>query len=276
MIFLRHDVKNLLTPIKVRFSIILKFSLIQVVKIDLNSDLGEQSDSILDEQIMPYISSCNIACGGHAGDENSVRRTIDLAIKNKVAIGAHPGFPDRENFGRVIMEIDPDALRKSLKEQMLLAKKLTEEAGQKLHHVKPHGALYNLASVDSEISRLIISVLKEIDPELSLYGLCHSETEKEAKAAGVPFIGEAFADRKYELDKTLRNRKHDDAMIHEEAEVLNQVENLTFHKRAFNGDTELSIDARTICLHSDTKGAVHLAKAIHDHLKGKGATITAV
>lgn len=247
-----------------------------MVKIDLNSDLGEQADSHLDEQIMPYISSCNIACGGHAGDEDSVRRTINLAIKHKVAIGAHPGFPDRENFGREIMEIENGELARSLKEQILLAKKLTEEAGQKLHHVKPHGALYNLASVDSETSRLIISVLKEIDPELTLYGLCDSVTEKEALAAGVSFIGEAFADRKYELDKTLRNRRFDDAIIHEEAEVLNQVENLTFHRRAFNGATELNIDARTICLHSDTKGAVHLAKAIHDHLEGHGATITAV
>ncbi|MEP5612998.1 MAG: 5-oxoprolinase subunit PxpA [Cyclobacteriaceae bacterium] len=247
-----------------------------MVQIDLNSDIGEQADSFLDEQIMPYISSCNIACGGHAGDQNSVRRTIDIAIKNGVAIGAHPGFPDKENFGRVVMDIDPEELRKSLKKQMLLAKKLTEEAGQKLHHIKPHGALYNLASIDSETSTLIISVLKEIDPELPLYGLCHSEMEREAKAAGIPFVGEAFADRKYELDKTLRNRKHDDAMIHRETEVLNQVENLVLHKRAFNGDAELNIDARTICLHSDTKGAVHLAKAIHDHLKGKGATITAV
>lgn len=244
--------------------------------IDLNSDLGEQSDSILDEQIMPYISSCNIACGGHAGDEDSVRRTIDLAIKNNVAIGAHPGFPDRENFGRAIMDIEPEELRKSLKQQITLAKKLAEEAGHELHHVKPHGALYNLASVDAEVSKLIISVLQDIDPKLSLYGLCDSETERETRKADLPFIGEAFADRKYELDKTLRNRKFDDAMIHDKVEVLAQVENLAFHKRAFNNGKELNIDARTICLHSDTKGAVHLAKAIHDHLEGHGATITAV
>lgn len=244
--------------------------------IDLNSDLGEQEESTLDEGIMPYISSCNIACGGHAGDEASVRRTIDLAIKNNVAIGAHPGFPDRENFGRVIMEIDPEELAKSIKEQVSLVKRIAEEAGQEMHHVKPHGALYNLASVDSATSRLIINALLEIDPSVRLYGLSHSETEKEAKEAKIDFIGEAFADRKYELNKTLRNRKFDDAMIHEESEVLDQVENITFHQRVFNDETELAIRAQTICLHSDTKGAVNLAKAIREHLETKGATITAV
>ena len=244
--------------------------------IDLNSDLGEQSDSILDEGIMPYISSCNIACGGHAGDEESVRRTIDLAIKNRVAIGAHPGFPDRENFGRKIMEIDPEELAGSIKEQVSLVKKLAEEADQEMHHVKPHGALYNLASVDPDTSWLIINALLEIDPEIRLYGLSHSETEKAAKTAKINFVGEAFADRKYELNKTLRNRKFDDAMIHEEDEVLAQVENITFHQRVFNDETALNIDARTICLHSDTKGAVNLAKAIREHLERKGAIITAV
>ncbi len=244
--------------------------------IDLNSDLGEQPDSALDEQIMPYITSCNIACGGHAGDQSSVKRTIDLAIRNNVAIGAHPGFPDRENFGRIVMEIEPSELAESIKEQVLLVKAQAAVAGQELHHVKPHGALYNLASIDAGISHLIISTLLEIDPDTRLYGLSHSETEKEALKAGITFIGEAFADRKYELDKTLRNRKFDDAMIHKEEEVLEQVENLTFHKRAFNGETELQIDARTICLHSDTNGAVNLAKAIHDHLDKKGATIIAV
>ncbi len=244
--------------------------------IDLNSDLGEQADSTLEEGIMPYISSCNIACGGHAGDEESVRRTIDLAIQHDVAIGAHPGFPDKENFGRKIMEIDPEELSESIKEQVSLAKKITEEVGQKMHHVKPHGALYNLASVDSATSRLIIEALQEVDPDVPLYGLSHSETEKVAKATGINFIGEAFADRKYELNKTLRNRKFDDAMIYEEEDVLAQVENITFHQRVFNNGTPLDIEAQTICLHSDTKGAVNLARAIREHLEQKGAIITAV
>ncbi len=247
-----------------------------MVTIDLNSDLGEQADATLDEGIMPYISSCNIACGGHAGDAASVRRTIDLAVKNNVAIGAHPGFPDRENFGRVIMEIDPDELAESIKEQVSLVKRIAEEAGKEMHHVKPHGALYNLASVDPDTSRLIINTLLEIDPNIRLYGLSHSETEREAKEAKIDFVGEAFADRKYELNKTLRNRKFDDAMIHQENEVLSQVENITFHQRVFNDETALDIHAETICLHSDTEGAVNLAKAIREHLEGKGATIAAV
>jgi UPF0271 protein len=247
-----------------------------MITIDLNSDLGEQSDSVLDEQIMPFISSCNIACGGHAGDEKSVQRTIDLAIKNNVAIGAHPGFPDRENFGRTVMDIDPDELADSLTKQILLVKTLAEKAGHPLHHVKPHGALYNLASVDTETSQLIISVMHEFDPEIGLYGLSHSITDDEASYANVPFVGEAFADRRYELDRTLRSRKFEDAVIHRVEDVLDQVENLAFHNRAYHNGTELEIISQTICLHSDTKGAVNLAKAIHNHLEGKGATISSV
>ena len=247
-----------------------------MIAIDLNSDLGEQADSILDEQIMPFISSCNIACGGHAGDKASVKRTIALAKKHEVAIGAHPSYPDRENFGRQIMEIEAEELMEHLDQQIRLVKELAEDAGQELHHVKPHGALYNLAAVDAEIAQLVVSVIQEIDPALKLYGLSHSEMEKEATYADAPFVGESFADRKYELDRTLRNRKYPDAVIVDEKKVLAQVENLVFQHVAYCNGNELEIYSQTICLHSDTEGAVNLAKAIYTHLENKGATITAV
>lgn len=246
------------------------------VTIDLNSDLGEQSDAVLDAGMMPYISSCNIACGGHAGDEGSVKRTIDLAIENKVAIGAHPGYPDRANFGRQVMEIEKDDLKKSLKEQILLAKKLTEEAGEKLHHVKPHGALYNMAAVQEATSLVICELLLEIDPTLKLYGLAHSVTQKIAKETCVNFVGEAFADRTYEPDRTLRNRKFSDAVLTKEQQVLDQVASIAIGKRVFSNGKPLEVHAETICLHSDTKGSVNLAKSIHHHLVSKGVKITAV
>jgi 5-oxoprolinase (ATP-hydrolysing) subunit A len=246
-----------------------------LMKIDLNSDLGEHPDSNLDEQIMPYISSCNIACGGHVGDADSVRKTIELAIKNKVAIGAHPSFPDKKNFGREVMQMELSELKKSLKEQILLVKSIAHEMGTELHHVKPHGALYNYAAVDNAISEMICELILELSPELKLYSLAHSEAETVANKMNVVFIGEAFADRKYEMNRTLRSRKKSDAVLVHEQEVLSQVEELVCNGRVKSEDW-ISIAAQTICLHSDTLGAVHLAKAIRNHLEQKGVHIVAV
>ncbi len=243
--------------------------------IDLNSDLGEPSPGA-DVQIMPFISSCNIACGGHAGDAETLRNTVDLAIENNVTIGAHPGFPDRGNFGRVVMEISNENLYDSLTEQILMTKRTAEEAGQRLHHVKPHGALFNLAGTDRIIAELIGDCLAAIDPTIKWYGLAHSVTEEVAGEKDIPFVREAFADRRYQQNRTLMSRTREDAVIHDNETVLRQAEELTFRHRALSGDEWLDIQAQTICLHSDTKGAVNLAKAIHNHLVEKGATITSV
>lgn len=245
------------------------------VNIDLNSDLGEHPDRSLDEQIMPHISSCNIACGGHAGDEASVKATIALAINHQVAIGAHPSYPDKENFGRQVMLIDEGDLFRSLHEQILLVKSTAEVFNVPLHHIKPHGALYNKAAVDADISKLICEVVKSIDPELKLYGLAHSITEATAEKHDIHFIGESFADRRYNPDKTLKSRKFPDAVLTSTKDVLAQVEELVLNKRAFASDW-ISIESKTVCLHSDTKGAVTLAKRIHEHLVSKGVNIAAV
>ena len=132
------------------------------IKIDLNADLGEHPNTDLDEQIMPFISSCNVACGGHIGDESSVRETVLLAKKFGVAVGAHPSYPDRENFGRKIIQIQPQQLADSIIEQISLVKRICLEEGVKLHHIKPHGALYNHAASDAFISKLILSTIKEV------------------------------------------------------------------------------------------------------------------
>lgn len=246
------------------------------VSIDLNADLGEHPDIELDAQIMPFLSSCNIACGGHAGDSHSVKGTIQLATQHQVAIGAHPAFPDRENFGRQKMDISPEDLLATLTDQILLVKELAEAVGQKLHHIKPHGALYNLAAVNRETASLIAELVLSIDPQIKLYGLSHSLSEKVALEKGVHFVGEAFADRRYEKDGTLRNRKWEDAVIYQNEEVLDQVEDIVCNGRVCAQDVWLPIAAQTICLHGDTKGAVNLAKSIHEHLVTKGVTITSV
>ncbi|MFK7951731.1 MAG: 5-oxoprolinase subunit PxpA [Ekhidna sp.] len=245
------------------------------ISIDLNADLGEHPNSNLDEQIMPYISSCNIACGGHAGNASTVRETIELAVKHNVAIGAHPSFPDRENFGRKMVKMEINELRNSLRDQMNLVISVLKEKGMKLHHVKPHGALYNYAAKDEVISKMICELVLEIDSELKLYGLAHSVTEEVANEMNVHFVGEAFADRRYEMDKTLRSRNENDAVLSSEQEVLEQVEQLVCHQRV-KSDKWLPISAQTICLHSDTKGAVHLAQVIRNHLEQKGVHIRRV
>lgn len=246
-----------------------------IIKIDLNSDLGEHPNTNLDEQIMPYISSCNIACGGHIGDAKSVKETIELANKYGVAIGAHPSFPDRKNFGREILKMDQEELRVSLRDQILLVKNLAEKQGIALHHVKPHGALYNHTAKDVDTSTLICDLIIEIDPELRLYGLAHSTMQRIAEEKKVNFIAEAFADRRYEIDKTLRSRSKNQSVLTEREGVLDQVQGLVFRNRV-KSDDWISIKAQTICLHSDTKGAVILAKAIRTHLEEQGVGIHAV
>ena len=245
------------------------------LSIDLNSDLGEHPDSDLDQHIMPFISSCNIACGGHVGDAGTVRKTIELAVANKVAIGAHPSYPDKKDFGRSILKMKFAELKESLRNQIQLVKAIAEEKGAPFHHIKPHGALYNHAAVDVTTSKAICDLILEIDPKLKLYGLAHSATEHVAKEMNVQFIGEAFADRRYEKDKTLRSRKEKEAVLTIEKEVLYQVEELIFRQRVKSSEW-ISISAQTICLHSDTQGAVHLAKAISNHLEQKGVYIAAV
>lgn len=167
-----------------------------MLSIDLNADLGEHPNTDLDERIMPYISSCNIACGGHIGDEASVRRTIINAKKHIIEVGAHPSYPDKENFGRKIISISKGDLRRSLEAQIGLVKQICEEENVHLHHVKPHGALYNHAASDESVSELILQVLQNIVPGVFWMGLAGSVTESVARANDYPFIREGFADRK--------------------------------------------------------------------------------
>ena len=222
---------------------------------------------------MPYLSSCNVACGGHIGDEQSVRHTIRLAKKHEVAVGAHPSYPDPDNFGRTILNISPGDLAAAVKEQIHLVKRICEEEEVALHHVKPHGALYNHAAKDAFISELILTVIEEVVSRTYWMGLANSISEKVAKKHKHPFIAEGFADRQYESDGSLRSRTLEGAVLKGE-EVLKQVEELVINHRV-KTEGWLPLNIQSICLHGDTEGAVTLAKEIHQHLVNKGIQIAA-
>ncbi len=245
------------------------------VTIDLNADLGEHPETNLDALIMPFLSSCNIACGGHIGNKDSVKSTIKLAKEHSVRVGAHPSFPDKENFGRKVIKINDQELKGSLEEQIYLVKVHAEKVGLRLNHIKPHGALYNLASVDQHTSTLIGEVIKEIDDSLKLYGLAHSVMARTAHSMVIQFVAEAFADRKYLVNKTLMPRNKEGAVLIHEEEVINQANELVFNKRAF-AEQWIEINAQSICLHSDTEGSVNLAAKIKKHLERQGAKICPV
>ncbi len=245
-----------------------------LLSIDLNADLGEHPYSTLDEQIMPFISTCNIACGGHVGHAVSVRQTIRLARQFNVAVGAHPSYPDKENFGRKMMMISENNLMESLTNQIEVVKRICEEEGVRLHHVKPHGALYHHAACDQRISQLILDILQKSAPGIYWMGLADSFSQKIAGESNYPFIAEGFADRQYEPDRSLRSRSLEGAVLHQK-EVLRQVEELALNHRV-KADGWLSLKVQSICLHGDTERAVTLAKEIRQRLESKGIHIAAV
>ncbi len=245
--------------------------------IDLNCDLGEsygKMTSQYDEIIMPYLSSCNIACGFHSGDPVTIERTIQMAIDHNVAIGAHPSFPDLQGFGRRVMHIPPTELTAIIRYQIAALKGMTNALGGTLHHVKPHGALYNFAAKNEAAAQAIIDAIKSIDQQLIVYGLPGSFLEKQAKKANQFFAKEAFADRRYERDGSLRARTHEGAVIEQENEVLAQVKMMVTEKqiKTHNGEI-IPLQADTICLHSDTQGAAKLARQIHEMLTSNAIKI---
>lgn len=248
-------------------------------KIDLNCDLGEwitNEGPALDEAIMPFISSCNIACGGHIGDEESIKKTIALAQKFNVALGAHPSYPDKENFGRKVMDIDPFELKNSIKTQIRTFLNCLKGSGASLHHIKPHGALYNRAAKDQKVAELLLNAIKSVAPEIIIYLPGGSVSAEMAEDFGFKVIYEVFADRMYEDDLSLRSRLLPNAILDDESDVLAQLRHLIFDEEVitYSGKTR-SIKAESVCLHSDTPGAINLAKTINSFLNEHGVTITA-
>lgn len=233
--------------------------------IDINSDVGEGIGNEAD--LLPLLSSCNIACGGHAGDDEIIQKTVELAIQNNVKIGAHPGYPDRENFGRKILDISKKELAQSLTEQIVTVKNFAERQHQKLHHVKVHGALYNLASVDAEIAHLIIEVIQKIDEDLIVYVPYNSVIQKEAQGK-LKICVEGFADRNYNDDYTLVNRTIEHAVIYDASAVLNHVVPMIKEEQLTTiGNIILPFKIDTLCVHGDTETALQILKRLHKGLE---------
>ena len=245
--------------------------------IDLNCDLGEwvdENDSKRDAAIMPYITSCNIACGGHIGDEESMLATIKLAYDNNVAIGAHPSYPDKENFGRKVIEITDYELKKSLMQQLEVFTSYVEKEGAHLHHIKPHGALYNEASINNKVAQIIVSAILSSDFRVPVYCQQGSKLDQVVTQSGLATIYEVFADRAYETQLMLRSRRLKGAVLHEKEAVFEHIHRMIIegNVKTYSGQVH-PINADTICLHSDTEGSVELAREINMYLKSNGVQI---
>lgn len=221
-----------------------------------------------DELIMPYISSANIACGYHAGDVDTIKHTIGLCIQHKVSIGAHPSFFDRNNFGRTEMNLSPGDLYDLLTQQLYIFKELTDLLNQKINHVKPHGALYNLSAKNAEVASVIAKAVKDFDSHLILFGLSGSHSIGQARKIGLKTADEVFADRTYQDDGSLTPRSQPNALIENEDKAVQQVLQMIKEGTVttVSGKT-IPVTAETICIHGDGKNAVELATAIHDAIK---------
>ena len=233
--------------------------------IDINCDLGEGFNN--EHIIMPLISSCNISCGAHAGSLEIMDKVIQLALKHKVKIGAHPSFPDRDNFGRNVLDISNSDLQKSLEDQLTIFKDRALLQNATIHHVKPHGALYNLIAINSEKASVVIAAIQHVFEAVKLYVPYQSRIEEVANQSGVEIIYEAFADRRYNEDLSLVSRTLSNALIVDKHEVLKQVQKISDKQLVTTVNFhEKKIKASTFCIHGDTKNAIELLQYLHKYL----------
>ncbi len=229
---------------------------------DINADVGEGIDNEVD--LIPYLSSCNMACGGHAGDVVTMTKVVKLAKKHNVKIGAHPSFPDKENFGRVDMKISAADLYSSLKQQIRALQNVLHSENAQLHHIKPHGALYNLAAKDEKTALVIIEVVKSIAMPVKLYAPYKSKIAELASNENIQVTFEAFADRNYNEDLSLVSRKKDNALLIDKDEVLHHILNIIKHEKVKTiSGVEVPIKASTYCVHGDTKNAIEILKYLN-------------
>lgn len=227
--------------------------------IDLSADLGEGSPG--EDEIWPLISSANVACGGHTGDEASMRHAVERAREHNVRLGAHPSYPDRENFGRRSMEIAPNILKQSLIDQIESLRAVGD-----VHHVKPHGALYNDAHKDRALADVIIDAMRTIDPSLAIVAPDTSQMAAAARAEGTRVIREAFADRRYEPDGSLVSRKIPGSTLTID-EAVAQADLLAHESTVIARDgMRVSIAFDTVCIHADMEGALERLRAIRARL----------
>ncbi|HEY5642442.1 MAG TPA: 5-oxoprolinase subunit PxpA [Woeseiaceae bacterium] len=245
-----------------------------MASIDLNADLGEGAP--WDDELLEVVSSCNIACGGHAGDAATMAATVRSALANGVAVGAHPGYPDREGFGRVGGFLDGDALYESLTEQVTALADIAADLGARITHIKPHGALYNDAVGNRALADIIARVVSEAPGAPAFMGMANTELQAAAERHGLRFIAEGFVDRAYEPDGTLVSRKEPGAVHSDLPVVTTQAVRLAQQGEvtARNGDL-VRVRAETLCIHGDTPGAAAVARAVRDVLESHGVEIRA-
>ncbi len=247
------------------------------MKVDLNSDLGESFGRYklgLDEEVMKFISSANVATGWHAGDPLVMRRTVRLAKENGVAVGAHPGYPDLLGFGRRYMKLSPEEARNYILYQIGALYAFVRAEGVELQHVKPHGALYNALVKEEELARAVIEGIADFDKNLIFVTLSGSRPAQIAEELGVNVAHEVFADRAYNPDGTLVPRSKPGAVIHDKEEIAERVVSMVKDGgvKAINGEwIELKVD--TICVHGDNPKAVEIAKAVRGALESEGVKV---
>jgi UPF0271 protein len=237
--------------------------------IDLNCDLGEGAGN--DAALMPLVTSASIACGGHAGDKATMRATVELAQKHGVAVGAHPSFPDRKNFGRNELAMSAEEIWATVMIQIVALR-----AFAPLRHVKPHGALYNLAARDAIVAGVVADAVLAVDKELILFALAGSELVKAGRARGLLVAEEVFADRTYQADGSLTPRSQPGALIQDEGVVVAQVLRMIREGKVRSADgVDVSIKADTVCLHGDGPNAVAFAQRLNVELRKAGIEIKA-
>lgn len=239
--------------------------------IDLNADVGEGMD---DSALMPFLTSANVACGLHAGSPAVMDRTVALAHARGVRVGAHPGYADRESFGRTDVQLPDQEVRALLLYQVAALDGIARARGVRLTHVKAHGALYNRAAKDARLARLVAEAVRDFDPRLRLVGLAGSLQIEAARAAGLRAAGEAFADRRYMPDGSLMPRSQPGAVLHDPADAARQALRIARDGEVLASDgSRLRLEAQTLCLHGDTEGAASIARAVREALEGAGVAI---
>lgn len=246
-------------------------------RVDLNCDMGELPEMLADgsqETLMKFVTSANVACGGHAGDEAMMQATIEQALRHGVAVGAHPGYEDRANFGRLVLDLTAEEIRESIYRQVATLANLAEHCGAVVTHVKPHGALYNQAAKDAGIARAIAEGVRRWRRDVVLVGLAGSVMLEEFRTAGFRVATEAFADRRYEKDGTLRARKFRDALLDAPEKAAEQAVGIAAGRGVLTREgTVVAVEAETICIHGDTPGAEHIAEAVRKALVVAGVEL---
>jgi len=249
------------------------------VRIDLNADVGESFGTWSlgeDEALIPHVTSVNVACGAHAGDPRTIDRTIALAVEHGVAVGAHPGYPDLAGFGRRAMDLSPDEIEGSVLYQVAAVSGFARAHGTALRHVKAHGALYNRAARDEAAAAAIARAVRRLDPTLALVGLAGSALLTAGREAGLAVLAEAFADRAYEPDGSLRGRHHPDALLDDPEATARQAVRIACEGRVTAVDgSDLAVAADTLCVHGDAPGAAARAAAVRQALATAGVEVVA-